>query len=67
MIVRNEARIIQHCLESVSDHIACWVICDTGSTDETPSIIEGFFSERRIPGELHQFPLKISSKQETRR
>jgi glycosyltransferase involved in cell wall biosynthesis len=56
MIVRNEARIIERCLRSVAGHIACWVIGDTGSTDETMRIITDFFAARNIPGELHQFP-----------
>ena len=56
MIVRNEARIIERCLRSVADHISCWVICDTGSDDDTMRIITDFFRERNIPGELHQFP-----------
>ncbi len=39
MIVRNEARCIRACLESVAPHISCYAIVDTGSTDETPQII----------------------------
>jgi glycosyltransferase involved in cell wall biosynthesis len=58
MIVRNEARIIRRSLKSVADYIACWVIGDTGSTDETPAIIEDFFRERGIPGELYHFPFE---------
>ena len=56
MIVRNESRIILRCLRAVADHIACWVIGDTGSTDGTQEIIRRFFAERSIPGELHEFP-----------
>lgn len=58
MIVKNESRIIRRCLESVADHIACWVIGDTGSTDDTPQLIEEFFTARGIPGELHHFPFE---------
>jgi glycosyltransferase involved in cell wall biosynthesis len=50
MIVRNEAPIIRRALESVADHIACWAIVDTGSTDETKAIIAEFFAARGIPG-----------------
>lgn len=39
MIVKNEAAIIERCLRSVLPHISCAVICDTGSTDDTPSIV----------------------------
>jgi glycosyltransferase involved in cell wall biosynthesis len=56
MIVRNEERIIARCLDSVAAHIGCWVICDTGSTDRTPTIIQDFFRDRGILGELHHFP-----------
>ena len=53
MIVKNEALNIERCLRSVADHISCWVIGDTGSTDGTQSIIQAFFATRKIPGELH--------------
>ena len=52
MIVRNESSIITKCLESVYKWIDYWVICDTGSTDETPTIIDKFFNEHKIPGRL---------------
>ena len=55
MIVRNEQRIITHCLESVAPYIDCWVIGDTGSSDGTLEIIETLFRDRGIPGELHYF------------
>lgn len=35
-------------------HIDYWVVVDTGSTDNTPHIIESFFAEHGIPGELHR-------------
>ena len=53
MIVRDEEAIIQQCLESVKPYIDCWVIVDTGSTDNTPNVIENFMHEANIPGELH--------------
>tara|TARA_B100000519_G_scaffold136014_1_gene117664 strand:- start:3048 stop:4211 length:1164 start_codon:yes stop_codon:yes gene_type:complete len=52
MIVKNESKIIKRCLDSVKDHIDYWVIVDTGSTDNTRSIIKKELSS--IPGELHQ-------------
>jgi glycosyltransferase involved in cell wall biosynthesis len=55
MIVRNEAAIMERCLRSVADHVACWVISDTGSTDGTPALIERL-AARGIPGELHHAP-----------
>jgi glycosyltransferase involved in cell wall biosynthesis len=56
MIVKNEMANLDRCLRSVADHIACWVICDTGSSDGTQKFIRDFFAERNIPGELHSFP-----------
>tara|TARA_B100000287_G_C20630616_1_gene779670 strand:+ start:417 stop:1580 length:1164 start_codon:yes stop_codon:yes gene_type:complete len=52
MIVKNESKIIKRCLDSVKDYIDYWVIVDTGSTDDTKSIIKKELSS--IPGELHE-------------
>lgn len=53
MIVRDEAHVIRECLDSVAAYIDYWIICDTGSVDDTPAIIEAYFAEKSIPGELH--------------
>ena len=53
MIVKNESRIIRRALESVKHLIDYWVICDTGSSDNTPEIINEYFAAEKIPGELH--------------
>jgi glycosyltransferase involved in cell wall biosynthesis/tetratricopeptide (TPR) repeat protein len=58
MIVRNETANLERCLSAVADHIACWVIGDTGSTDDTPDFIKSFFAARGLPGELHSFPFE---------
>lgn len=42
MIVKNEAHIIERCLESVYKHVERAVIIDTGSTDDTISRIKAF-------------------------
>jgi len=52
MIVRNEAKVIARCLQSVLSVIDYWVICDTGSTDATRSIISKTL--KKVPGELHE-------------
>jgi glycosyltransferase involved in cell wall biosynthesis len=56
MIVKNEAANIERCLAAAMPVIGSWVICDTGSTDDTPQRITCFFSGHGIPGELHRIP-----------
>jgi glycosyltransferase involved in cell wall biosynthesis len=58
MIVKNESTCILRCLDSVKDYIDYWVICDTGSTDNTREIIKEFFETHNIKGELHQHEWK---------
>lgn len=54
MIVKNESRIIERCLNSVKDIVDCISICDTGSTDNTRELIEKFMESHKIPGKVHQ-------------
>lgn len=56
MIVRNESKVIERCLNSVLPIIDSWVIFDTGSTDGTQQIIKDFMKKKGIPGELHESP-----------
>ena len=49
---KNEEHVIIDTLNSVYKHIDYWVICDTGSTDNTCKLIIDFFTEKNIPGEL---------------
>lgn len=56
MIVKNEAHVIERCLESVLPLIDYWVIVDTGSTDGTQDVIRNYMAQRNIPGELHERP-----------
>ena len=60
MIVKNEASIIVDTLTNILDniHIDYWVIADTGSDDGTQSVIQTFFQQRGIPGELLQHEWK---------
>jgi glycosyltransferase involved in cell wall biosynthesis len=54
MIVKNEAQVIEACLNSVKPLIDYWVIVDTGSTDQTREKIKKCMEG--IPGELHERP-----------
>ena len=49
---KNESHCIRATLESVAHLIDYWVVCDTGSTDNTCEIVQEFFKEKNIPGEL---------------
>ena len=54
MIVKNESHIIENTLKNLIEKIKFdyWVICDTGSTDNTPELIKTFFETHKINGEL---------------
>ena len=54
MIVKNEADVIERCLASVEGLIDTWTICDTGSEDGTPGLIEECMAG--TPGVLHHVP-----------
>lgn len=52
MIVKDEEKVIQRCLESVKPLINYWVIVDIGSSDRTREIICETLKD--IPGQLHE-------------
>jgi tetratricopeptide (TPR) repeat protein len=52
MIVRDEAAVLARCIDSVRPIIDHWVICDTGSEDGTPILVEDLLGDR--PGQLHR-------------
>lgn len=58
MIVKNESRIIERCLNSVKGVADCISICDTGSTDNTVELIENFLKTNNIPGKVHRHQWK---------
>lgn len=58
MIVKNESKIITRLFDSVSDIIDSYVICDTGSTDNTSAIINEYFGNKGIPGKVVVEPFK---------
>lgn len=53
MIVKDESHIIKECIQSLSKYIDYYVICDTGSTDNTKQIIKEYFDSQNISGEIH--------------
>ena len=55
MIVKNESEIITCTLKLLIDKIKIdyYVICDTGSTDNTIELITEFFKSVKINGEIH--------------
>lgn len=50
---RDESKCILDTLESVYKYIDYWIVCDTGSTDNTCELVKNFFDEKNIPGELY--------------
>ncbi|PEW00255.1 glycosyl transferase [Bacillus cereus] len=58
MIVKNESRIMERCLNATKSIVDFVSICDTGSTDSTPEIIENWCKENEIPGTVHHEPFK---------
>lgn len=66
MIVKDETHVIERCLESMSQYIDYWIICDTGSTDGTQDLIKSFFEKKGIPGELHEIPWEGFGKSRSR-
>lgn len=52
MIVRDESHVIERALESVVNVISSYLICDTGSLDNTPDIIETYMEKHNIPGQV---------------
>ena len=58
MIVKNESRIITRLLDSVRPIIDCYLICDTGSTDNTKQLITEYFEKAGITGSIIDVPFK---------
>jgi len=58
MIVKNESKIITRLFDSVLPIIDCYCICDTGSTDNTVTIITEYFKNKGVPGKVVIEPFK---------
>jgi tetratricopeptide (TPR) repeat protein len=56
MIARNEQAIIERCLNAAVSIADAVVICDTGSTDETPRIAARWLAARGVPGRVVHHP-----------
>ena len=54
MIVKDESHVIQQTLKNLHDfiHFNYYVICDTGSSDNTKEIIREFYESKNIKGEI---------------
>jgi glycosyltransferase involved in cell wall biosynthesis len=55
MIVKNESRIIERCLQAALPLIDACVIADTGSSDNTKALIETFCARHGLACEIHEF------------
>lgn len=53
MIVKNESNIIKRCLDTAKPFIDFISICDTGSTDGTPTIIRNWGKNNNIKTTVH--------------
>ena len=58
MIVKNEAKNLVRLFETVISIIDCWIISDTGSTDNTIEVIETYFKQKGIPGRVYHHTWK---------
>lgn len=54
MIVKNESKVIERCLNSVKNYIDYWVIVDTGSNDGTQKMVIDLMDNFGIKGELYE-------------
>ena len=54
MIVRDEAAVVERCLQSVRPFVDSWAIEDTGSTDGTQDLIRAVMKDK--PGQLIERP-----------
>ena len=63
MIIKNESKIITRMLDTVIDFIDHYVICDTGSTDNTIEVLENYFKDKNIQGKIVCKPFEDFGKQ----
>lgn len=58
MIVKNESKVIERCLNSVKPLIDYVSIVDTGSTDNTIEIINNWMNKNQVDGFVYKEPWK---------
>lgn len=58
MIVKNESKIIERCLNAAKPILSYVSIVDTGSTDNTKEIIERWCKSNSLPFKIHEEPFK---------
>jgi glycosyltransferase involved in cell wall biosynthesis/predicted GH43/DUF377 family glycosyl hydrolase len=56
MIVKDEAAIVERLIDSVAPHVRYYVVCDTGSGDDTVERVRTRFYEHGIDGEIYSIP-----------
>lgn len=56
MIVKNEAEVIERCLDSVKPLVDYVLIADTGSSDGTQEVIRAYLARNGIAGEVIEEP-----------
>jgi tetratricopeptide (TPR) repeat protein len=56
MIVKDEAAIVERLIDSVAAHLSYYVVCDTGSTDDTVDRVRSRFEKHGVDGEIHNIP-----------
>ena len=66
MIVRDEAAILARCLESALPLVDGYVVCDTGSRDETVAVLERSAARFGTPGLLLHHPWRDFGHNRTR-
>ncbi len=62
MNVHNDESVIERCLESVKEIVDCVSVCDTGSTDDSISLIKQFMQRSDIPGKIYRHHAAFATK-----
>ena len=56
MIVKDEAALIERCVDSVRPLLDYVLVEDTGSTDGTQDIVRDYLRRHKLPGEVFEAP-----------